>query len=103
MHREYSEACYYGSLGTDLSVERRQPHSCGLFRRGRGKKRPLPVRAAVLLTARGCCYFAAGDLTLGLASELLSGPPGAGAALLFMLFGDAALMPLSEPVAPGVP
>ena len=33
MHREYSEVCYYGSFGTDLSAGRRLPQSDGLFQR----------------------------------------------------------------------
>lgn len=112
MHREYSEACYYGSLGTDLSVDDEDSQPDRLFqRRGRGRappagprenKRPLPSWAAAFLTARGYCYLA-GDAVLGVASVLLLGPPGTGAALLFVPFGDAALMPLSEFAAPGVP
>ena len=49
-------------------------------------------------------YWAAGDAVVGVASVLLL--PGAlvsDVALLFVPFGDAALMPLSEFAAPGVP
>ncbi len=66
------------------------------------KKRPPPVGAAALLTARGSCYLAAGDAVVGVASVLLLGPPGIGAAPLFALFGEV-LMPLSELAAPGAP
>ncbi len=103
MHREYSEACYYGSLGTDLSVERRHPHAAGPSGGVRAKEKTAVREGSGLAYGKGCRYLA-GDAVLGVASVLLLPYAGVADVALFVLeFGDAALMPLSVPVAPGVP
>lgn len=71
-----------------------------------GRLFALCLRLVVVIN---CCYLAAGDTVVGVASVLLL-PKAlmAGVELLFVLFGraefgDPAPVPLSELVAPGVP